>query len=71
MPDRCPLCGSLVQVYTAGEGTCSYEPVAEKAIRWALDVIEECAAGQQLATGSGAGLGRIREILRRGLRLKP
>jgi len=30
MRTRCPTCGSVVRVHTAGEGTSSYEPLSEE-----------------------------------------
>ncbi len=67
MPDRCPCCGTPVRVYSAREGTNSYESLAEEAIREALDAIE----WMRTVTRSWPRLGHIAKILRRGLGEEP
>lgn len=54
-PARCPSCGQAVRVVSTGEGTCHYEPVAER---------ERDQARSQLDKARGA----LQQILHRAER---
>ena len=62
MSGTCPLCGSLVRVHTADEGTACYVSVAERAIREALR-----ADHAQIHGNPYGRLLALRKALRRGL----